>query len=311
MSPSTAPSQTSPEFFFVSDDDDSTSENGTPESPATPGTCQESGTIPCRADSSQRETEVERLSREMKSILEPTPIGPNCFYFMGSSGPAFPLLQDFPGFKSFPKSVDTLAEPTLNTPMSSHLYADLKRRVSITNVDSIKDEFSMDSMIASETTKKDKFRVYQENQWMVRFRELKEYHAEHGHCLVPHFFAPNQALAQWVKRQRYQYKLKHMMGRHSTLSDARQTELEKLGFIWNFHNAAWYERLESLKEFKSQYGHTSVPGNCRTHKSLAIWVKCQRRQMKCLKRGLQSSLTEDRIEALEQLGFIWNPRNLS
>jgi hypothetical protein len=41
-----------------------------------------------------------------------------------------------------------------------------------------------------------------------------------------------------------------------------------------------------------------------------VWVKCQRRQMKLYKKGLTSTMTEDRMLALEALGFDWNPRNL-
>jgi Helicase associated domain len=100
------------------------------------------------------------------------------------------------------------------------------------------------------------------------------------------------------------------MGRHSTLTDAREQELEKLGFVWNSHRAAWEERFEDLKLFFLRNGHCNVPSNYDADKLLAVWVKCQRRQMKLYKKGLACTMTRERMEALESLGFDWNPRNL-
>lgn len=119
-----------------------------------------------------------------------------------------------------------------------------------------------------------RFRQYQADQWEERFGELKDFKHEHGHCLVPHNYPANQHLAQWTKRQRYQYKLKNL-GRHSTLTDKRQEELEDMGFIWDSHGAAWHERFESLKDFMQVHEHTNVPSNYEADKPLAVWVKCR------------------------------------
>ena len=109
--------------------------------------------------------------------------------------------------------------------------------------------------------------------------------------------------------QRYQYKLKKL-GRHSTLTDDREKDLENMRFVWNSHRAAWEERFYDLKAFASREGHCNVPSNYEAHKLLAVWVKCQRRQMKLYRRGLPSTMTVERMQALESLGFDWNPRNL-
>jgi hypothetical protein len=154
-----------------------------------------------------------------------------------------------------------------------------------------------------------RFRGYQADQWMERFEDLRSFKAEFGNCLVPHSYPPNQQLAQWVKRQRYQYKLKSE-NRHSTLTVERQQELEDLGFVWDSHKAAWYERLEALKQYRAKHGNCMVPTNFAEDKPLAVWVKCQRRQLKLFRSGRQSTMTEERFVELDQLGFEWNPRNL-
>jgi hypothetical protein len=93
---------------------------------------------------------------------------------------------------------------------------------------------------------------YQSDQWNDRFQDLVDFKKQTGHCLVPHNHPLNQQLAQWVKRQRYQFKLKNM-SRHSTLTSIRQEALEEMGFVWDSHKAAWLERLEALKLFKVEH----------------------------------------------------------
>ena len=131
----------------------------------------------------------------------------------------------------------------------------------------------------------------------------------HGNCLVPNAFAENPKLAKWVKRQRYQYKLKQNKS-HSTLSDARQNKLEDLGFVWGTQNALWFEKYEALKRYRAKHGDCLVPSNYPDDPPLSVWVKYQRRQLKRFRMGKQSSMTEERFEHLEQLNFEWNPRNL-
>jgi len=154
----------------------------------------------------------------------------------------------------------------------------------------------------------ERFRPYQFDQWKDRFQDLVAFREKNGHCLVPHNFPENQQLAQWIKRQRYQYKLKQMH-RHSTLTDERQITLESMGFVWDSHRAAWIERFEALKEFRAKHGHCSVASNY-VDRSLAIWVKCQRRQYKLYQQGSRSTMTEERFAQLDEMGFCWNPRNL-
>ena len=90
-----------------------------------------------------------------------------------------------------------------------------------------------------------KFRAYQAENWTVKFEELIEFRNQYGHCLVPNAFPENAALAQWVKRQRYQFKLKQESKR-STMSDERVSALNEIGFIWDSHSAIWDERLSEL-----------------------------------------------------------------
>ena len=167
---------------------------------------------------------------------------------------------------------------------------------------------------------------YKEEQWNERYQELVEYTKINGHCLVKHQWSKNRPLAQWVKRQRYQYKLK-CDGRRSTLTDERLKLLNDLNFVWSTQRAIWEEKYNELVEYADVNGHCNVPSNYDANRPLAIWVRCQRRQYKLFVQRRQEreenglspmdaaddgneSITQERILKLKQLGFSFNPRNL-
>jgi len=152
-----------------------------------------------------------------------------------------------------------------------------------------------------------RFRSHQAESWMEKYEELLDFRLSNGHCLVPNQYPANPSLAEWVKRQRYQYKLKGM-GKHSSMSDDRVIALEKLGFVWNSHDAVWEERLKELKQYKTLFGNTNVPSKYEPNPQLAIWIKRQRRQYKFLTEGKPSTMTPYRVEKLREINFSWSGR---
>lgn len=114
---------------------------------------------------------------------------------------------------------------------------------------------------------------------------------------------------QQVKRQRYQYKLRQA-GQQSTLVASRVQVLEDVGFVWDSHAALWEERLNELKDYRRVNGHCNVPSTYPKNKQLSTWVKCQRRQYRLTGKGKSSNLTEERIAALDDLGFVWDGRTI-
>lgn len=117
-----------------------------------------------------------------------------------------------------------------------------------------------------------RFRSHQAENWVEKFEELLDFRLKNGHCLVPNAFKENPSLAEWVKRQRYQYKLKRL-GHHNTMSVDRIAALEKLGFVWNSHDQVWEERLKELKAYKAIFNTCNVPSNYAPNPQLAVWVK--------------------------------------
>lgn len=152
------------------------------------------------------------------------------------------------------------------------------------------------------------YTVHQAGRWQQRFQELVDFKNEYGHCSVPSHWPQNSALAQWVKRQRSQFKLLKE-NKHSNMTQERQNLLDRLGFVWDSHSVFWEERFQELVEFTTQYGHPNVPTRYPPNQPLAVWCKCQRRQYKLhCDRDKRSNITTDRIHKLKSLGFNFFPR---
>ena len=143
--------------------------------------------------------------------------------------------------------------------------------------------------------------------WNTRFDELCDFAKLNGHCQVPHSYTKSPSLGRWVKRQRYQYKLR-LENKSSNMTEERIAMLEKIGFVWDSHVAAWELRMNELINYSEVYGHCNVPATYTFHQGLAVWVKRQRQQYKFFKNGKPSCMTEERIAALENIGFEWELR---
>ena len=153
-----------------------------------------------------------------------------------------------------------------------------------------------------------RFKPFHSQKWNEHLAKLRIFKATFGHCLVPHTFQEDQLLARWVKRQRRQYKLMKDGDKKSTMTPDRVQLLNDEGFIWDSHEVVWRERYDQILTYKERHGHCRVPSYCKEIPQLASWVKCQRRQYKLFWEGNRSSMTLERIQSLEEIGFTWEVR---
>ncbi|CAJ1945912.1 unnamed protein product [Cylindrotheca closterium] len=155
-----------------------------------------------------------------------------------------------------------------------------------------------------------RLRPHQDVLWQEHFSSLIKFIKEHGHCHVHYTCGHSPGLSKWVQRQRYQYKLK-TAGKKTTMTDERQHKLEEVGFVWDSHAATWEQRLNELAEYKKEHGDCRVPSTYPQNPQLAMWVKSQRRQFKLYREGLNSNLSEERLQSLNELGFTWELRSVN
>jgi Helicase associated domain len=129
-----------------------------------------------------------------------------------------------------------------------------------------------------------------EADWEEGFRYLTIYKEREGHCRVPRLHKEGGfPLGQWVGVQRRNA---------DTMPALRRQQLDELGFVWDPLDAAWAEGVRYLTIYKEREGHCRVP---TLHKEdgfpLGQWV---------VKRRHSKTLSEERREELNKLGFVWN-----
>jgi superfamily II DNA or RNA helicase len=131
--------------------------------------------------------------------------------------------------------------------------------------------------------------------WEINFQKLVAYKEEHGDCLVPYAWEEDKKLGCWVYLQRYAYQ-------NNALETEKIKLLEELGFVWgNVDDFVWQENYEKLVRYYEDYGDCLVPRGW-SDGLLANWVGTQRQ----FKR--KHILKDDRLEKLNALGFVWDPR---
>lgn len=70
----------------------------------------------------------------------------------------------------------------------------------------------------------------------------------------------------------------------------------------------WQKWFQELQEYEKVHGDCNVPRSRRKthiHQKLGMWVQRQRSMYSLRKAGRQSSMTDERIKALESIGFCW------
>jgi hypothetical protein len=71
------------------------------------------------------------------------------------------------------------------------------------------------------------------------------------------------------------------------------------------YGKAFIERLRDLQEYKNKYGTCHVPKRYAGNPTLGNWVNKSRQMYRKHQDGEKSSMTPERIEVLNQIGFMW------
>jgi len=135
-----------------------------------------------------------------------------------------------------------------------------------------------------------------EQQWEEGFAALASFEQRVGNCNVPQGYKEGDyRLGTWVGKQR---------SKKDTLSPERRQRLEEIGFIWDPLEQQWEEGFAALVSFEQRVGNCKVP---RGHKEgdyrLGTWVSKQ--------RSKKDTLSPERRQRLEEIGFVWDTRKRS
>jgi Helicase associated domain len=149
-------------------------------------------------------------------------------------------------------------------------------------------------------------------RWQIMYEKLKQYQAEHGHCLVPYKYQcakddddhdddgdennnDGVRLGAWVSQQRA------VGATDRAMSVQRRQALDALGFVWDVRgalsqqqppplprkkrersakqDAKWHDMFQRLVQYQDEHGDCLVPIGYVTHDhhKLGDWVGTQRR----------------------------------
>lgn len=73
-----------------------------------------------------------------------------------------------------------------------------------------------------------------------------------------------------------------------------------------YQSGQWAQKFDELYRYRKQHGDCLVPHAYKENPSLARWVKRQRYQHKLLRKRMPSTITPERVKALESIGFVWD-----
>ena len=172
--------------------------------------------------------------------------------------------------------------------------------------------------------------------WDHHFQALVEFRKKHGHCRVPDRYPENPSLAGWVRRQRCDYQQREQEqltlgsspsptstfssavtrnegGPNAVVRKARREALLDIGFDFDPQKTKWEDKFNQLVEYQRKHGHckpTPRDDDTIELRQLANWVKAQRRHHNLFRQGKASPMTIGRIERLNSINFVWNPRQL-
>jgi len=121
---------------------------------------------------------------------------------------------------------------------------------------------------------------------------------------------------------------KHREGGKSSMTPERIQVLDKIGFIWSgteqtsftivengqekkIHSSSlhvktnvWNENFQELKEYiEKNASSTSLSSGTK----LGVWAARQRREYQNLQLGEKCSISQQRVDLLNSVGFDWNP----
>ncbi len=140
----------------------------------------------------------------------------------------------------------------------------------------------------------------EQSSFDMRILQLKAYKEKHGHLKVSAKI--DEGLAKFCVNVRQRHPDKP--NRQKTLSQEKVMALDDIGFDWNpqAKQIAFEERLEQLKAYKQEHGHVNVA--YKQDKSLYQFCHHARQRHPDVPNQT-IKLAEDRVKALNDLGFDW------
>jgi len=136
-----------------------------------------------------------------------------------------------------------------------------------------------------------------EEQWQAGYQAFVAYQKENPNVPIPYKAKYHDLnLGKWIGTQRWNKN-------KGTLSAERIELLEEAGIIWDAQEEAWQAYYGAFVAYQKENPNIPIPQTAKYHDlNLGQWVGQQR----VLKTN--GTLSAERIERLDEAGFIWSKR---
>ena len=190
--------------------------------------------------------------------------------------------------------------------MVSHFYRDLKERalVKFTQTGKKEDKAKIDAFKISDTVRQiqdifSKIDNCLSLSWDDYYELAVEYYKEHGNLLVPVNYSKNgMNLGYWITDQR---KTMKGQGHRKDLTEEQIEKLESIGMVWDKLKEQWDQTYAIAKAYYDENGSIDGLKDKKLNgKNLYQWLGDQ------IKSYNKGTLSEERIQLLEQIGVVWN-----
>ncbi len=91
------------------------------------------------------------------------------------------------------------------------------------------------------------------------------------------------------------------------LSAERIEKLDSIGMVWNgYRDLAWERNFEAAKEYYNTFENLNVVASYVTETGVGLGSWIARLRVICKNKSQQRYLTKERIEALDEIGMVWD-----
>lgn len=109
-------------------------------------------------------------------------------------------------------------------------------------------------------------------------------------------------VAAWRTPGLFRSPCRTLSTKTSQRDDATVEEPKKSGRD-EFFETRWSTYMDELREYVAHHGDANVPV---THPRIGAWIERQRTQYRLRKSGQRSSMSDERMDQLNSVGFVWN-----
>ena len=143
--------------------------------------------------------------------------------------------------------------------------------------------------------------------WEEYYQAATSYWEAYGNLQIPQRYvtADGKCQGSWLATQRKIYN----GNRAGSLTLVQIERLERIGIVWdNLKDQLWETLFSELRKYKEKYGHLDIPSSYIDTTGFALGKWVGRMRIKWQQKVELSSLEQEQLKRLDELGFVWDYR---